>query len=291
MPRRSPGPRERALGAKLRTLREAIEPRMTLGHAAQRAGLSKGVMSKLENGLRFIRSDEVRALCTLYGVPSDVQEQLVKEASDESSAHLEKSLPGVPKESNTLASYEGDACRMTSWQPLLVPGLLQTFRYTEAFMAADGIPADEIEARAVARLRRQEVLKSRVRYTAYIGEFALGVPVGGPAVMAQQLRELIIAGQRPNVTIRVVPSDAVHSGLLGQWLLLEFPHARPVAHVEQLRSALFLAGPDAQPYADAAARLVDVSMNATDSVRIIEQMAETMEGRAGGGTATVEEVD
>lgn len=290
MPRRSPGARERGLGAELRALREAVTPKLTVERAAIMMGWSKGKLSKLENGQRNIAPEEVSALCTIYGATDHRRDDLVARASANDPTLWEKSLPGVPQESATLASYEAEATRMVSWQPLLIPGLLQTMAYTKAFMEHDGIPPDQAEARAMARLRRQEVLRGKVEFVAYIGEFALGVPVGGPAVMAGQLREVAIAAQRPNVTVRVVPADAVHSGLLTQWLLVEFRVAKPIAHTEQLRSALFLEGEDAAPYVEAATRLSAVSMTEAESVRAIVAMAEAMEGRADGRNA-VEEVE
>jgi transcriptional regulator with XRE-family HTH domain len=267
-----------------------VTPRLTVERAASMMGWSKGKLSKLENGQRGIAPEEVSALCTIYGATDHRRDDLVARASANDPALWEKSLPGVPQESATLASYEAEATRMVSWQPMLIPGLLQTMSYMKAFMRQDGIAPDQAEARAMARLRRQQVLRGKVEYVAFIGEFALGVPVGGPAVMTEQLREVVIVAQRPNVTVRVVPNDAVHSGLLGQWLLLEFAVARPIAHIEQLRSALFLEGEDAEPYVEAVTRLHAVSMTETESLRVIGEMAEAMEGRADGRNP-VEEVD
>jgi transcriptional regulator with XRE-family HTH domain len=291
MPRRSPGARERSLGAALRTFREAVHPRLTVDRAAQAMGWSKSTLSKLENGQRGITSEEVAALCTIYGVTDRRRDDLIEQATARGErASWEASLPGVPHESLTLASYEAEAVRITDWQPLLVPGLLQTMDYTRAFMRTDGIPDDQIEVRVMARLRRQQILRGKVEYVAVIGEPALRVPVGGFRVMSEQLREIALAAQRPNVRVHVVRSEAVHSGLLGQWLLLEFSSGGPIAHVEMLRSAVYLERDDAEDYARATTRLLAVSMGETESLRLIGEIADAMEGHA-DERAAMEEVE
>lgn len=273
MPRKSPGARERGLGAELRVLRG---PDLSVTEAARRMGWHKTKLSNLENGKRNISPEEVAALCTIYGVTDTRRDELVERAKTVEANLLERLLPGLPQESGTLASYEAEASRITSWEPLLIPGLLQTLDYARAFMLADGLDESEMEPRLLARLRRQQVLRGQVTYTALIGEAALHAHVGGPEVMAAQLRELATAAKRPNVTVRIVPNSAVHPGMVGPFGLLEFPIASPVTHVEMLRSGVFLEHGDAKPYLEAADRIAAVAMTATESRRLISQAADVM---------------
>lgn len=286
MPRRSPGARERGLGAEARALRASAD--LTLTAAARLMGWSKSTLSKLENGQRGITPEELYALATVYGITDDRRDMLSNRAKSDEPGTWERALPGIPQETGTLASFESEATRIVNWEPLLIPGLLQTVDYTRAWMKADGVPDRQIEPRLMARSRRQQRLRGDVDFIALIGEGALTSPVGGPQVMAAQLREIVIAAHRPNVTVRVVPAATVHSGQVNAFMLLEFPSAPPVAHVELLGGAVFLERGAVDDYVRAEARVKSVSLPATESVRAIEAMAAQMEGQH---ASQVEEVD
>src|SRR5260370_36176204 len=59
---------------------------------------------------------------------------------------------------NEFAGFENDASRIRVFMPLVLPGLLQTAAYVEAFMRA-GLRSPAWRRRALeTRLRRQEVL-------------------------------------------------------------------------------------------------------------------------------------
>ncbi|RKT52380.1 helix-turn-helix domain-containing protein [Saccharothrix australiensis] len=277
MPRKAAGAHERALGAELRGIREAAVPRLSVTAAAARLGWSKSVLSNLENGKRKTSPEEVAALLALYGVVGRRRDELVERAGRARGPGLwERDLPGLPPETNTLAGYEHEAVRMLCWEPLLVPGLLRTMHYARAFMAADGVDPRDVEPRLMARLRRQQVLRGGVEYVALLGEAALRTGVGGRRVMADQWRHVLETAELPNVRVGVVPSAAVHPGMVGPFLLLEFRVATPVAHVRLQRSAVFLERADATPYVTAAARVEAVALGPAESLRLIAARAEEL---------------
>lgn len=75
-----------------------------------------------------------------------------------------------------------------SFELTVVPGLLQTTDHARALIRQAGtIPAGEVEDRVSARLGRQSLFgrEHPARFTFFIHEFALRLPVGGPAVMAE----------------------------------------------------------------------------------------------------------
>jgi transcriptional regulator with XRE-family HTH domain len=280
MPRKSPGARERGLGAELRAIREAVHPKLTVTRAAGLLGWSKSMLSNLENGKRNTTAEEIAALLAIYQVTDGRRDELIEKAKGSHGPGLwERNLPGLPHESNTLAGYEAEAVRMLCWEPLLVPGLLQTMDYTRAFMLIDGVDLRDIEPRLMARLRRQQVLRGEVEYVALIGEAALRVTVGGTKVMAEQWRHIARAAEASNVSVRVVPSAVVHPGMVGPFLLLEFRTAKPIALVELQRSAIFLERGDATPYVTTAARVEAVALDETESLRRITARAEELEGK------------
>jgi len=78
---------------------------------------------------------------------------------------------------------------------------------------------------------------------AVVDEAALRRPIGGVAVMRDQLQALIEATALPNVRLQVIPFHAGgHAAAGGAYSILRFPDAElpDVVYVEQLTSALYL---------------------------------------------------
>ncbi|MBB5804752.1 transcriptional regulator with XRE-family HTH domain [Saccharothrix ecbatanensis] len=275
MPRKSPGPKAKGLGAELRVLRKLSK--ITLEHASASIGLSKQVLSRLETGQRNISADEVAGLLALYGVTGGQRDKLLTMARTlNDPGWWELNMPGMTRESATLADYEDRARKITNWSPLLVPGLLQTPEYAGAFMLDDGVAPNEVESRLAGRLRRQERLtRPDVQYTALIGEAAL---IGNDEIHRDQLAALATAAERPNVTIRVVPIQAMpRLGRVEAFMVLDVPPT-VVVHVEMARSAAFLDDePFTTPYLRRAARLGEVALSATMSLRRIIALRDEMD--------------
>jgi transcriptional regulator with XRE-family HTH domain len=144
MPRKSPGAKAKGLGSELRVLRKAAG--ITLEQAASALGLSKQVVSRLETGQRNIDADEVAGLLALYAVSGPKRDQLLTMARTlDDPGWWELPMPGVTRESATLADYEDRASRIVNWAPLLVPGLLQTMPFSRSFMLEDGVSTGSAE--------------------------------------------------------------------------------------------------------------------------------------------------
>src|SRR5215469_18215440 len=130
------------------------------------------------------------------------------------------------------------AARTLRWfEPLLVPGLLQTDMYARAvFSTRIGITDDEIDELVKARLKRQEVLQGSSPPTLWVilDEWVLRRPVGNRHVMFEQVNKLIEAAQRPNIVLEIVPADAgAHEGLSGGgFAIADFPEAPSIAYEE-----------------------------------------------------------
>lgn len=124
------------------------------------------------------------------------------------------------------------------WQPLSVPGLLQTEAYIrvvlDAWRAVDGIA--ETDAEVAARLERQAILDSETPPSlgVVLDETVLRRCVGGPKVMHEQLLHLAEMSERPRVTVQVVPSDVgAHVGLMGAFAIASFAEDSPaMAYLE-----------------------------------------------------------
>ncbi|MGH3799414.1 MAG: DUF5753 domain-containing protein [Pseudonocardiaceae bacterium] len=83
------------------------------------------------------------------------------------------------------------------------------------------------------------------RFTFFIHEFVLRLPVGGSAVMAEQLAHLLRKATRPYLTLRVVPAArGGYAAAAGAFRLMEFAEFRPVVYLESQTTSLFLEKPE-----------------------------------------------
>lgn len=160
---------------------------------------------------------------------------------------------------------------------ILVPGLLQTPEYARAVLAVAGIAGLQAETRVAARLGRQAPLSrpDSPEYLAITDESVLRRPVGGKAVMAEQIRQMARAAERPNVAIQVIPYDhGAHAGLSGFYVLLEFAKARTIVHLEHKRSSLFLDEPDdIAPFVATVDTPRNVALDPIDSIEFLKSLA------------------
>jgi transcriptional regulator with XRE-family HTH domain len=132
---------------------------------------------------------------------------------------------------------EAAAVTLRWFEPLLVPGLLQTDMYCRAlFSTRIGSTDDEIEELVAARLKRQEAITRANPPTLWVilDEWVLRRPVGNRHVMLEQVNRLIEAALRPNVVFELIPADAgEHEGLYGGgFAIADFKEAPSVAYQE-----------------------------------------------------------
>ncbi|MBB5956328.1 transcriptional regulator with XRE-family HTH domain [Saccharothrix tamanrassetensis] len=272
--------RARTLGAELRDLRKVKRVRMV--QLEEQVGISKSMLSRIERGERLAAETEVATILGALGVAGAKRRELLALAREAAKSNWLATGSGLPQQLKALVEYERVAVSITDVTSLVIPGLLQTPDYIRAIMTEGGLPHAEAEERLRLRLDRQEVLtrEDPVQYLAIIDEFVLRRPVGGRSVMADQARHLLALAERDNVTIRVVPEDrGWHPGLYGSFEMLETARTSPVVHLEHLRSSLLLDKlQDVQAYLDIKPTLLAASANVEDSMGLILQCAEFLEG-------------
>ncbi|MGW5620209.1 helix-turn-helix domain-containing protein [Streptomyces olivaceus] len=150
-----------------------------------------------------------------------------------------------PARSQEFVAIEKDAIALHSYEPLLIPGLLQTEEYARALISESCPPLDDetVEERVGARLQRQEALtlKKGVVFSFAVYEAALGALVGDREVMRRQLYHLLKVADLRNVSIQVLPvGRASGVALSGPIVLLETADHHHYAFAEgQETSALY----------------------------------------------------
>jgi transcriptional regulator with XRE-family HTH domain len=119
--------------------------------------------------------------------------------------------------------FEREATLIRWFQPLLVPGLLQTEAYARAVLEWGGLlDTSEAEKSVVSRMERQAVLTKPQppQFIALVDEAVVRRLVGSPSIMVEQCERLLKCAEQPNVSVQVVPASAGgHAGLAGPFIL------------------------------------------------------------------------
>ena len=165
------------------------------------------------------------------------------------------SQEALPRWFRPFAEIERAATSIRSWEPLVIPGLLQTEDYARALITAwqPGDTREAVQQQVAARMERAQILDREdppLLWT-IISEAALRNPVGGQHVLQEQLTRLLDReAEHPKIIVQVVPLDAgAHPGLAGPMVLVARPGEPDVAYLEvQDRSRLVVASDEVDRY-------------------------------------------
>jgi hypothetical protein len=190
----------------------------------------------------------------------------------------------LPNPYEVYIGLETGASSIRNFEPVVVPGLLQTAEYArETFRNGPReLDRDEVERRVEVRMARQKILsrEDRPRLWAVIDEAVIRRVVGGPEVMRGQLRHLADCAEQGKTTLQVVPYRAgAHAGTTGPFVILEFLESTDptVVYVETVAGDIYLEERiDVSRYNLAFDRLLAAALHPDDSVQLIEQAADAM---------------
>jgi transcriptional regulator with XRE-family HTH domain len=248
MPDPKPDPREgptvirKILGMQLRRLRESRG--LTAEQAAARIRGSVSKINRIELGRSAVKEIDVSDLLEAYGVDATEREQLLTLAE-------QANLPGwwhsyndiLPAWFQAYIGFEESASRLRVYEPMFVPGLLQTPQYASAVLSLGDFSAAETERHVMVRKERQRrFIDGRLRLWVVVDETALRRPVGSLDVLRDQLKYLVSLSTRQNLTIQITPQGAGGHAAPNAFTILRFeePEMPDTVYVEQLTSALYL---------------------------------------------------
>ncbi|MGH3309840.1 MAG: DUF5753 domain-containing protein [Streptomyces sp.] len=168
------------------------------------------------------------------------------------------------------------------YEPLLIPGLLQSEATARALLSAHRPPLDDevIENRVTARLERQSLLhrKPPVECSFVLYEAALRCPVGGTSAHHAQLRHLVHLSELRHVSLQVLPfAVGAHPGLNGPTVLLETREHELIALAEG-QSVSYLTS-DLRDISAARQRhgmIRTLALTPDESARFISRVAEEL---------------
>ena len=268
------------LGRQLKALREKAD--LSYQQAAEAILSSEWTVRRYESADGGLKPLTLKSMLIAYGV-TDVREidaflSLARDASKPGWwHHYEDVLPSWFK---VAVGLEESASLIRAYEPQVVPGLLQTEEYIRAITAAS-FPSEneeDWERRVALRLARQDLLKRPAppQYWVVLEETVLRRPIGGKDVMRGQLKHLIEAAGRPDITIQVLSFSAGwHPAMYGMFNIFRFPdNAMPdVVYSEALTSAYYLNQPnETTKYTEAIDRMAAQAATPDQTVTILRKI-------------------
>ncbi|RCG29422.1 DUF397 domain-containing protein [Sphaerisporangium album] len=131
---------------------------------------------------------------------------------------------------------EREASALRAWEPLVIPGLLQTEAYARAIFRGEPRPVlERVEEQVAARMERQTIFErpEPPMFWAVVDEGALHRVIGDARVMIDQLRRLEDLETVSNVIVQVLPFLARSTaGLEGGFLMAQAPGVPDSVYVE-----------------------------------------------------------
>ncbi|MGW4639921.1 helix-turn-helix domain-containing protein [Sphaerisporangium sp. NPDC004334] len=144
--------------------------------------------------------------------------------------------PGPAWFARWLEGIEPRATVLRTWDPLLIPGLLQVEDYARYVIGGEPkITELDREERVAARMRGKSILDAESTLSVWIilDEGVLRRPIGTDEVMRDQIQYLLDVARRPNVVIQVVPYGGNSTaGLLSAFIIAERPDGPDTVYIE-----------------------------------------------------------
>ena len=218
----------RRLAQELKLLRSAAGLSTTA--LAVPLGVNQSTVSRIERAQKRATIQDVEAWCAATGADRAKRQELLRlaeevivgprswaEAGDGGSGDLQR----------VSQDLEGRTGLLSVYQPVSIPGLLQTAAYARHLLSSgpDGPPPD-LAARVMNRMERQRILYDegkRIRFV--VPEVALLWPYGppdDPAVPDEHLEQLArveMATRRPNIELGILPIGPMAIWRLGGFVI------------------------------------------------------------------------
>lgn len=268
----------RELGAALKRLRDARG--LNTRQLGEMIGVTSPNFTHWERGDRLIPANRLLAVLDALN-PDDAERERLLGLHRQASGpgELVAGPPSVGHQLVQLIEYEQAASDIVDVAPQMIPGLLQTEGYAAAVFGA--LP--DTATKVALRIGRQKVItrpRDPATYTAYIGSEALVAPVAPVDVMAEQLQHLLAMQQRDNITIQVVSNTqpGYNPMRAGQFMLLEFPAAPAIVHLESHQTAAFVwDDADVRSYFAAVKQIGQIAMTPARTAEVIAELVNGLE--------------
>ncbi|MEU6266777.1 helix-turn-helix domain-containing protein [Saccharopolyspora shandongensis] len=277
--RAGPSARSRRLAHALRRLR--IDGGFSSIEVAKAVGMSGSKICRLEAAELGIYQDDLEKLLDFYRVPKKRRVELLDIARNaEQRSWLRTRNPHFPGDWQTWSDFEDEASTLLHYDPLTIPGLLQTREYAREIIRATGpdLADEQVDALVASRMARQSLLGKvePVRLAVVLEEGVLTRPFGEDGAAGRQIRALIDAAEQSTITIQILsPQVGLHLGLTGPFIVLEYDDEPSLVWLENSLTSLFLEDDDqVDAYVAAWGELAKLARTPEESLAFMSKMAD-----------------
>ena len=278
----SPLMHRRRLRNELRSARQ--DKGLTQEQVAQAMEWSLSKMNRIEKAKTGISANDLKALLPLYGITDqDRTEELLTLARASRQTGWWRDYADVaPSTLLELIDFEHAATAISQFEPIFVPGIMQTEDYALAVLRTSfgaGSPAERLVS---LRTRRRDLLSSEgaPAFSFALDESVIRRPVGGQEVMRNQLAHLVELAGLPNVAIQVVPfAVGAHPGMRGSFKVIEFGDEpdEDVAFLEGPHGDIISDDPEeTRAYLETFRRITEVALDPAESVSLLGKAASEL---------------
>jgi transcriptional regulator with XRE-family HTH domain len=272
--------RTRELGEELRQARIRTETRAE--QVSRSLGWSASKLSRIEHGERGVDDLDLGALLGQLNVDKATRERVRLLAEERDLGQYLRPHDGLLSDNLlSLIIHERAALTMHKYEPMVIPGLLQTPAYARAMIELCGVESpDEVQPLVEARMKRQSVLTAQNPPPAavfYIHEISLLRGIGTSRIMHDQAMRLRFMCDWPRLTLRVIPMSAPGNPLLasGFNLMTFAPPVKPVAYAETDIATVFTEVPESTAYCQWKGKvLASLALDAEQSQSVFAHWAD-----------------
>lgn len=153
----------------------------------------------------------------------------------------------VPEWFRSEILMERQAKEIRHYQPLVIPGLLQTEAYARTLIAARFGRANSTQVQRLVKTRteRFDALAKRDPLLWFVVRQAVfEQAVGGPAVMYRQLNEVVQQAEAEHIRVQVLPGERATIGLCDAFRLMSLNETQTVAFVEHTMGSTLFDAPE-----------------------------------------------
>jgi transcriptional regulator with XRE-family HTH domain len=273
----------RELGEELRKYRARAG--LTGDDICRATGWHRSKVSRVEKGhveISMVDAIHYLAACKVFATQAKDLLRLCAEAERQTNYWLSPHGEWLEDSLSSLIFHESTADRSTSYEPMVIPGLLQCQRYARIWSErTPGLSREAVEAGIRLREERQQILHRPLpgRFTFYIHERALRLRVGSDNVMHEQLLRLLFLAALPHVTVRVLPDSAGVLALFGNpFRLFEYREHNPLVYLDQFATGLFLEDQDfVADYRRLLPKISSIALSEAQSGELIADLANALE--------------
>jgi transcriptional regulator with XRE-family HTH domain len=193
---------ENEIGARLKRLRRRCG--LTGRELARRVGVAQSYVSKIENGRIHPHLDFCTKVARALRLDDDETQSLLSLLTLYQAEHhpLSRRQDALEERQDAILKLEHGATMIRVYQPMLIPGLLQTRKYMDALFSRYAGGTADLASAVHKRTERQSFMNDERRtFRVLFTENSLLTKICPKTAMIDQIRAIKRLAKRPNVMV------------------------------------------------------------------------------------------